>query len=212
MAASVHHPIFARVYARLSHLMEEGGGAELRDRLLAGLQGSVIEVGAGNGLNLRHYPATVDRVVAVEPEDHLRHLAEEQALRSPVPVGVVDGVVEELPYEDGTFDAAVVSLVLCSVADQARALAEVRRVLRPGGELRFFEHVRGATPGLARVQRVLDATIWPLTAGGCHTSRDTAAAIVDAGFTIEAIDRLRFPDGPVPTPTSPHVLGTARRA
>ena len=212
MARSVHHPVFARVYAWLSHVMEEGGGAELRERLLAGLRGRVLEVGAGNGLNFRHYPDTVTEVVAVEPEDHLRHLAEREVAQAAVPIELLDGVVEDLPHEDGSFDAAVVSLMLCSVADQARALAEVRRVLRPGGELRFFEHVRATTPGLARAQRVVDATVWPWVGGGCHTSRDTAAAIADAGFTIESIDRFRFPEGPLPSPTAPHVLGVARRA
>lgn len=107
------------------------------------------------------------------------------------------------------FDVAVVSLVLCSVPDQHRALTEVRRVLRPGGELRFFEHVRAATRGL---QRVLDATVWPLVGGGCHAARSIVAAITGAGFDIEDVDAFRFPVTRVALPTSPHVLGVARRA
>jgi ubiquinone/menaquinone biosynthesis C-methylase UbiE len=100
-------------------------------------------------------------------------------------------------------------LVLCSVPDVPVALAEIRRVLRPGAQLRFFEHVRADTPGLARVQRILAATVWPTFEGGCHPDRDTRSAIEAAGFTIEEIDHLRLPETRIPTPTSPHVLGVA---
>jgi ubiquinone/menaquinone biosynthesis C-methylase UbiE len=120
-----------------------------------------------------------------------------------------DGTAGRLPAGDGTFDAAVASFVLCSVPDVPAALAEIRRVLRPGGQLRFFEHVRADTPGLARVQRVLDATVWPTFGGGCHAHRDTLAAIEAAGFTVERVERLRVPETRLPAPTSPHILGTA---
>ena len=180
-----------------------------RQTLLTGLSGTVIEIGAGDGLNFPHYPPTVTRVLAVEPEPHLRRLARDAANRAPVPVEVVDGVAERIPCTDGIADAVVVSLVLCSVPDQAAALREIHRVLKPGGQLRFLEHVRADTPGLARVQRVLDATIWPRLAGGCHTGRDTAAAIERAGFTINRLDRYLFPTAR--TPVSFHILGTATR-
>jgi ubiquinone/menaquinone biosynthesis C-methylase UbiE len=183
-----------------------------RRRLLAGLAGRVIEIGAGNGLNFPHYPPEVTQVYAVEPEPYLRKLATERAADTPTNVELADGVADRLPAPDGSFDAAVLSLVLCSVLDQAAALAEVRRVLRPGGELRFFEHVRAASTGLRRVQRVLDATFWSWVAGGCHLSHDTAAAIETAGFTIESIERLRVPDTRIAQPASPHVLGVARRS
>jgi SAM-dependent methyltransferase len=204
----VRHPIFARVYARLSAGMESEV-ADNRRRLLAGLAGRVIEVGAGNGLNFRHYPPTVERLVAVEPEPYLRALAVEAARQAPLPVEVLDGTADALPVEPG-FDAGVASLVLCSVPDQGDALAELYRVIRPGGELRFYEHVLAPEPGLARVQRLVDP-VWQAIGGGCHSARDTLAAIAAAGFVIDRAERFRFPDNQVPFITAPHVLGAARR-
>lgn len=206
----MQHPIFARCYGRLSTRMEPQLGPHRR-RQLAGLAGEVVEVGAGNGMNFRHYPAAVSRLVAVEPEPHLRALARAAAVRVAVPVRIVDGLAEHLQLPDASFDAAVSTLVLCSVSDPAAALAEIRRVLRPGGQLRFLEHVRAESPGLRRVQRVLDATLWPRLAGGCHLQRDTAAAIRAAGFTVTELVPVRIPDLAVPVPTSPHILGTAVR-
>jgi ubiquinone/menaquinone biosynthesis C-methylase UbiE len=203
----VSHPIFARFYAWASPRMERAGFGERRDQLLDGLAGRVIEVGAGNGMNFAHYPPEVTRVVAVEPEPRLRALAE--AAKAAVSIEVVDGTADRLPADDASFDAAVASLVLCSVPDVPAALAEIRRVLRPGAQLRFFEHVRADTPGLARVQRILDATVWPTFGGGCHPDRDTRAAIEAAGFTIDEIDQLRIPETRIPAPTSPHILGVA---
>jgi ubiquinone/menaquinone biosynthesis C-methylase UbiE len=207
---SVHHPVFARFYARMAPAME-GAIAEFRGELVAGLSGRVIEVGAGTGLNFSHYPAAVTQVVAVEPEPYLRDRAVAAARHAPVPVAVVDGVAERLPAQTDNFQAAVASLVLCSVTDQRRALAELCRVLQLGGELRFFEHVRAQTPTFARVQAALDA-VWPRFGGGCHVSRDTVASIEQAGFAIEALRRFRLPDTRVPFPTSPVALGHARLA
>ncbi len=135
-------------------------------------------------MNFGHYPATVTEVLAVEPEDRLRALAEK------------------------AFDAAVASLVLCSVPDPAGALAEIRRVLRPGGQLRFFEHVRSANPLLGLAQDAI-TPLWSRAGGGCHPNRDTAAAIRAAGFHVEQLDRfcyapLRF------VPPHTHILGRAR--
>jgi ubiquinone/menaquinone biosynthesis C-methylase UbiE len=208
--AATSHPIFARVYARGSHFLERELG-DHRRTLLDGLTGRVIDVGAGNGLNFSRYPPEVTAVVAVEPEPHLRELAVRAAAKASVPIEVVDGVAERLSAEAASFDAAVVSLMLCSVRDQGTALAEIARVLRPGGQLRFLEHVRSETRGLRRVQRALDATLWPVLMGGCRTHRETATAIEAAGFTIEKIEHLRIPDGRVKLPTSPHILGVARR-
>lgn len=212
MSGRNSHPLFARMFARMAPAMDRNGGAELRRRLLAGLRGRVIEVGAGSGANFAHYPAEVTSVLAVEPEPYLRRLATGAAADAPVPVEVVSGVAEALPAAEAAFDAAVASLMLCSVPDQGRALAEMRRVVRPGGELRFFEHVQATTPGLRRVQRALDATVWPLLLGGCHTGRDTAAAIEAAGFTVRTLDRFAFPEARIPQPSSPHILGIAIRS
>jgi MFS family permease len=211
MPTKVSHPIFARVYAWISPRMEQAGYAEHRGELLDGLTGRVIEIGAGNGMNFAHYPPDVTHVLAIEPEARLRELAQAKATEVAVPVEVVDATADRLPAADATFDAAVASLVLCSVRDVPAALAEVRRVVRPGGQLRFLEHVRADTPGLARVQRVLDATVWPTFGGGCHTHRDTRAAIEAAGFTIDDIDHPRIPETRIPAPASPHILGTATK-
>src|SRR4051794_31672372 len=146
-AETVHHPLFARMYQRVAAAAMEKGEAEFRREMLAGLTGSVIEVGAGHGLNFSLYPASVPEVLAVEPEAVLRRGAEEAARTAAVAVRVVDGVASRLPADDATFDGVVASLVLCSVPDQGVALSEMFRVLRPGGELRFYEHVVADTVG-----------------------------------------------------------------
>ncbi|MFE2030015.1 class I SAM-dependent methyltransferase [Streptomyces hygroscopicus] len=210
--ATVHHPLFARCYARLGPLADERAGlGELRGELLAGLSGRVVEIGAGSGLNFPHYPDTVSEVVAIEPERHLRQLAAQAGLRAGVPVDVVPGVAEALPVKSEAFDAAVACLVLCSVRDVRRALAELLRVLRPGGELRFLEHGRAEGRVLATTQRVLDRTVWPLVFGGCHTGREVRSEIVAAGFEPISHRRLRVPDRGPTLPTSPCVRGAARR-
>lgn len=210
MSRSVRHPIFARLYARISASAEEKGAAEHRREVLAGLVGRVVEVGAGNGLNFAHYPSTVTEVVAVEPEPHLWKLAQAAASTAAVPITVVEGTADELPLDDASCDAAVCSLVLCSVNDQSAALAEVRRVLKPDGELRFYEHVLAATPRLARVQRMVDV-VHPYVSGGCHVTRDTEAAIRDAGFEITTIRRFLFAPEPLTKQAAPKILGAARR-
>jgi ubiquinone/menaquinone biosynthesis C-methylase UbiE len=210
-APSVHHPLFARFY---THLLARNEPAELRafrDELLAGLRGRVVEVGAGSGANFPHYPAEVTEVVAVEPESYLREQALAAAAGAAVRVTVVDGIADALPLEDGSCDAAVACLVLCSVPDQASALAELRRVLKPGGELRYLEHVRASTPRMARAQRLVDRAFWPHAFGGCHTARDTVAAIEAAGFALERHRDLQPRSLPSFMPISPQAIGVARR-
>ncbi len=211
-AEPVRHPFFARVYPSFAVRADARGQSEHRRELLAGLAGRVLEVGAGTGRNFRHYPPWVTEVLAVEPEPSLRSLAEAEAVDVSVRVYVTDGLSGRLPVEDGSCDAGVASLVLCSVPDQEEALGELRRVIRPGGELRFYEHVLSSDPGLARLQRSVDRLFWPKVGAGCHASRDTVAAIERAGFEIESCRRLRFKPSPIiGLWTSPHVLGVARR-
>jgi SAM-dependent methyltransferase len=200
------HPRFARVYTDVSASAEVRGGTEHRRRLLAGLRGSVIEVGAGHGLNFAHYPAEVSDVLAVEPDETLRGLAEQAAAGAPVPVRVVPGHADALPARDAGIDNAVFSLVLCSVPDQRRALGEILRVLVPGGELRYYEHVRSA--GVKGLLEDAIRPLWTRMAGGCHPNRRTSDAIRDSGFTIEREDRFSW--RPVRlSPASDHVIGRA---
>ena len=203
-------PLFARYYAALTPRLDEEGLGPLRTELLAGLRGDVVEVGCGNGRNFTHYPSPVTQVRAVEPEPHLRTLARAAATDAPVPVVVSAGTGEALPLADASVDAAVLCLVLCSVPDPAATVAELSRVLRPGGTLAFLEHGLADTPGLRRAQRLADATIWPLLTGGCHTARDPLSTIGAGRFTIDSVRHLRFPEQPT-VPASPHVLGRASR-
>jgi SAM-dependent methyltransferase len=209
-AQQVHHPVFARLYARMAQ-DEPEEVLERRRELLAGLSGRVVELGAGTGANFPHYPAGVTEVVAVEPEPFMRRKAAVAGTRAPVPVTVVDGTADRLPLADGSCDAGVACLVLCSVPDQRSALAELRRVLRPGGELRFYEHVLSQRRALASAQRLVDRVFWPRTFGNCHTARDTAAAIAAAGFVVERERRLWEPPVAVAVPLGSHVIGVARR-
>ena len=208
------HRVFASWYPGRAAAMDRAGFSAYRERLLAGLSGQVLELGAGSGLNFAYYPAEVKRVVAVEPEARMREKAREAAMSAPVPIEVVDGIAEDLSTFAGHFDFAVCSLVLCSVPDQPEALAQLRSVLRDRedgevGEVRLLEHVRAGSGGLAMLQRMLDATVWPLIGAGCHCSRDLAAAVAPAGLAVKSMERFTFPAKGPTLPTSPHMLVVA---
>ena len=205
-------PIFARVLARAAVLEERRGGAEHRRRLLAGLRGRVIELGAGSGVSFAYYPAAVTELVAVEPEAHLRAMAQEAARRGAGP-GARGRGRGRRPAPPRTRRWTPASSPRCCAACPTRPprCASCARVIRPGGELRFFEHVAARSPRLARVQRALDATIWPRVNGGCHTHRDTEAAIRAAGFEIEERERFSFRAHALGAPVAPRILGRARR-
>jgi SAM-dependent methyltransferase len=209
MSRDVQNPLFARFYHRFCGRDLGNGEDDLRREMLAGVVGRVIEVGAGNGINFPHYPAAVTEVIAVEPEPYLRRQAQLAAAAAPVPVRVVPGLADALDLEAGSADAVVACGVLCSVPDQAAALHEFRRVLRPGGELRFYEHVRSRRRPFARWQERLDP-LWSRLFGGCHPNRDTLAAIEAAGFALERCRGFGFPVDARATPVVPPILGTAR--
>lgn len=211
MPTDLPRPRFARAYQRAANGAERRGAADHRRRLLRGLSGAVLELGAGHGLNFPHYPPEVTEVIAIEPEPTLRAAAIEAAATAPVPIRVRPGTADKLPLEDASVDAAVASLVLCSVPDQDRALTELHRVVRPGGELRFYEHViADRQPKRVLLQALDHSGLWPRLAGGCHPARDTAAAIERAGFAIQTIDHMMFA-GHALEPSIPYILGIARR-
>lgn len=207
--ALVNNPLFARWFARYGGRNEERGNREKRQEMLAGLSGLVLEVGPGSGLNFPHYPASVREVIAVEPEPFLRAKAAEAAAAAPVPIRVVDGTADQLPAADASVDAVVISGVLCSVADVPAALAEFRRVLRPGGELRFYEHVRSRDVLFGSYQQAADL-LWPRLMGGCHAGRQTRAAIEEV-FAIQTVRGFRFPADSLLWPVAPRILGIARK-
>ncbi|WP_405738847.1 methyltransferase domain-containing protein [Streptomyces sp. NBC_01525] len=209
MVKAISHPLFARIYPKINAYAEAHGSVEHRQELLAGVRGRVVEIGAGTGANFRHYPPEVERVIAVEPEPRLRALAERAAADAAAPVEVLAGQAERLPVEDGSVDVAVVSLVLCTIVDVPGALAEVSRVLRPTGELRFYEHVRAQKPHAFQRQRLLNP-LWRMLGGGCNLTRDTERAIAEAGFTVERVRHFAFLPGGRPNPASPSIIGIAR--
>jgi ubiquinone/menaquinone biosynthesis C-methylase UbiE len=209
--ASVNHPGFARLWLSLAPRMDRDPMTrQHRAQLVAGLSGRVCEVGAGTGSNFGFYPQQVSEVIAVEPEPTLRAAAAREADRvmheRPQPsIIVVEGTADVLPGDDGGFDAVVSSLVLCSVPDQHRALTEMRRVLRTGGSLRLYEHVRSDSRGWAMLQDAL-TPLWSRVAGGCHPNRPTTQSVQAAGFTI--LERQDLSAGR-PVRALPHVLARA---
>ena len=205
------NPLFARYFHRFCGRDRGLGERELRRELLAGTSGRVVEVGAGNGVNFEHYPPTVTELIAVEPERYLRSQAEKTAIAAPVNVRVIAGVAASLDLDTASVDVVVVCGVLCSVPDQREALVEFHRVLRPGGELRFYEHVRSRRGRFADWQRLVNP-VWTRLMGGCHTDRDTLVAITDAGFRLERYRAFGFPPKARVYPVAPRVLGIARSA
>jgi ubiquinone/menaquinone biosynthesis C-methylase UbiE len=201
--------LFGRVYAAGFDVFERRtdarGGREQRRKLVGDAGGEVLEVGAGTGRNLTHYEKAA-RVVALEPDPNMRARAQRPAAKAAVPVEVVEGDGMALPFPDASFDTVVTCLVLCTIPDPALALAEARRVLRPGGELRFYEHVRSPDPAVAHRQ---DRYVrpWRWVARGCHPNRDTLAAIETAGFHLGPVEDFDQPG--VPSIVRLHVRGQA---
>ena len=201
---------FARYLEQREQRRPDQVHRELRRTLLSGMRGSVIEVGSGDGRSFEHYPPGVERVLAVEPDATARVAAEERAQSAAVPIDVVGGLAEALPAADRSFDAGVMMGVLCSVPDPPAALAELRRVLVPGGEFRFWEHVRSPHRAFRVVQRGCDALFWTKALGGCRTTRDTEAEIRAAGFRIESLERGFHSSSVLTITSAPYILGVAR--
>jgi ubiquinone/menaquinone biosynthesis C-methylase UbiE len=197
---------FAALYDTVGRGSEAAGLRDERRRLLAGTAGATIEIGAGTGLNLEHYPDAVTRLALVEPDRHMRRRLLRRVDALARVAEVIDAPAERLPFPDATFDAAVVTLVLCSVPDQDAALREIARVLKPSGRLLFIEHVRSDDPKVARRQD----RIRPLyNLVGCNPNRETLHAIEASPLTVESVRHGEVPKAP--RVERPMIVGTARR-
>jgi ubiquinone/menaquinone biosynthesis C-methylase UbiE len=207
---SLYGRLFARFYDRAFAATEAAGLAARRAALLAGARGRVLELGAGTGLNLAHYPPGLQQLVLTEPEEPmLRRLRDRvEALALALPVTVVAAPAERLPFQDASFDTVVTTLALCTVSDLPAALGEVRRVLAPCGQLLFLEHVRSGEPRLARWQDRL-APLWLRAGHGCHCNRVTLAAIEAAPLDVVEVEHDRMPR--VPRLVEPLIVGVAVR-
>ncbi len=199
-----------RTYDRevLGRLLDAGmrGVAPVRAELLAPLRGRVVELGFGTGANLPHYPAAVTELVAVEPSEGLAALARARLAAGPLAHRVVVGSASRpLPLDAGSFDAAVVTFVLCSARDVAALLAEARRLLAPGAPLHVAEHVAAPGPALAMTQRVIRPA-WRAVLGGCDPARDSRAALEAAGFDTTGLRDVRLA---LPFPVGTGLVGRA---
>jgi SAM-dependent methyltransferase len=186
--------MFSAAYDRGFKASEEAGLREMRRELLAGARGRVLELGAGTGLNLDLYPRNIESLALLEPDPHMTRQLRRKLAESDQAAEIVEASAEELPFDDDSFDTVAVTLVLCTVSDPQVALAEIKRVLKPGGQLLFLEHVRSRSPELAKWQDRLEGP-WRFLADGCHCNRDTVSAISAAGFELGDVERPEFPKG-----------------
>lgn len=180
--------VFGRLYDPAMELPENLGLRRLREETLRGVHGRVLELGIGTGRNLPLYPSAVERLFGIDPDEVMLGRAEKRARRLPFPAELLLASAEELPFDDGSFDAVVSTLVFCTVPDPPKALGEVRRVLKRGGEFRLLEHVRMGHKPVAWLQERA-TPLWKRVAGGCHLDRDILAAVREAGFEVERVER-----------------------
>jgi ubiquinone/menaquinone biosynthesis C-methylase UbiE len=186
---------FAAIYDKLMASTEEAGLADNRRRLLANARGATLELGAGTGGNLEHYPGAVTELVLTEPSEHMAKRLRAKVSASGREAQVILAPAERLPFEDDRFDTVVGTLMLCTADEPRAVLDEVARVLRPGGQLLFLEHVRSDKPGLARWQDRLEKP-WGYFGAGCHPNRDTRATIEASGLQIDDIENGELPKAP----------------
>jgi len=186
---------FSAIYDRAMKSTEEAGMREIRRETLSAARGRTVDIGAGTGLNVELYPEGVSELVLAEPDEHMLNRLRPKVATWGRNVDVVQAPADRLPFDDDSFDTAVFTLVLCTVPDPAAALKEAARVLKPGGELLFVEHVRSPEPGLARWQDRLERP-WRFLGDGCHCNRDTVAAIEASPFTVERVERGELPKAP----------------
>ncbi|HEX3041453.1 MAG TPA: class I SAM-dependent methyltransferase [Solirubrobacterales bacterium] len=187
---------FSALYDRCFKAAEEAGLRDMRRDVLAGARGRVLEIGAGTGLNLDLYPHEgLDSLVVTEPDPHMFKQLRQRAAKLCAGAELVQAGAEDLPFDDDSFDTVTVTLVLCTVPDQPAALQEVRRVLKPGGQMLFLEHVRSNHPDLAKWQDRLEKP-WRFMGDGCHCNRDTEAALKAAGFELRDVEHPELPKAP----------------
>lgn len=186
---------------------ERGGLRELRRQALAEATGDTLEIGAGTGLNHDLYPAAVTALTLTEPFEPMARQLRERASTMTLPVEVVEAPAESLPFPDASFDTVALTLVLCTVPEPDRALAEIARVLKPGGRFLFLEHVRAEEPRLARWQDRLNPP-WRVFGHGCNCNRDTLATIERSPLTVERAERGQLPK--MPPLVKPLLIGSAR--
>ena len=187
--------LFAAAYDRLTAATEAAGLGERRARLLEQARGRVLEIGAGTGTNIRHYPQAVAALTLAEPEAPMARRLRQRVAQAGRPVEVVEASAEGLPFPDSSFDTVVSTLVLCTVSDLPKTLAEVRRVLTPGGRLLFLEHVRSDDPKVARWQDRLNG-LNRIVAHGCNCNRSTLESIGSGGFSISSLRHDQIPKAP----------------
>ncbi|HEV7562871.1 MAG TPA: class I SAM-dependent methyltransferase [Solirubrobacterales bacterium] len=187
--------LFAAAYDRGLKATEEAGLRRMRADLLAGARGRVVEIGAGTGVNLDLYPAAIEKLALVEPDPHMARRLQTKVAASPREAEIVEAPAERLPYGDDSFDTAIATLVFCTIPEPAAALDELARVLRPGGQLLFVEHVRSRHPRLAAWQDRLEKP-WQFLGDGCHCNRDTLATIAASSFRLGEVEHGRLPKAP----------------
>lgn len=191
----LYDKVFAAAYDRTLAQTEQADLAARRERLLTDARGATLEIGAGTGLNISHYPAAVDRLVLSEPSAAMASKLRERLAEAGRDAEVVEAGADSLPFADDTFDTVVSTLVLCTVPDLDAAIAELGRVLAPGGQLLLIEHVRSDDPGRAAWQDRLELP-WRIFANGCRTNRDTEAALRAGGFEIDEIEHAKLRKAP----------------